>query len=108
MVFDYIRLMPTFDFLNTETGETFEKFISLSGKEEFLKENPHIQQIHLGAMSIVSGVSITGKIPDGFKEVLSKVSENHKQSTVANKHGKKSIKEAQTQRIVDKHLGRFG
>jgi hypothetical protein len=100
--------MPTYDFLNTETGETFEKFISLSGKDEYLKENPHIQQVHLGAMSIVSGVSITGKVPDGFKEVLSKVSENHKQSTVAKNHGKKGIKESQTQRLVDKHLGKFG
>ena len=100
--------MPTYDFLNTETGETFEKLISLSGKDEYLKENPHIRQIHLGAMSIVSGVSITGKVPDGFKEVLSKVSESHKQSSVAAKHGKKSIKESQTQRIVDKHLGKFG
>ena len=100
--------MPTYDFINTETGETFEKLISLSGKDEYLKENPHIQQIHLGAMSIVSGVSITGKVPDGFKEVLSKVSESHKQSSVAAKHGKKGIKESQTQRIVDKHLGKFG
>ena len=100
--------MPTYDFLNTETGETFEKFLSLSGKDTYLKENPHIQQVHLGAMSIVSGVSITGKVPDGFKEVLAKVSENHKQSSVANRHGKKGIKESQTQRIVDKHLGKFG
>jgi len=100
--------MPTYDFINTETGETFEKFLSLLGKDEYLKENPHIQQIHLGAMSIVSGVSITGKVPDGFKEVLAKVSENHKQSSVANKHGKNGIKESQTQRIVDKHLGKFG
>lgn len=108
VVLDYIRLMPTYDFVNTETGETFEKLLSISAREEYLKENPHIQQIHLGAMSIVSGVSITGKVPDGFKEVLAKVSENHKQSSVSNKHGKKSIKESQTQRIVDKHLGKFG
>jgi hypothetical protein len=46
-------------------------------------------------------------VPDGFKEVLSKVSENHKQSSVADKHGRKSIKEVQTQRLVDKHLGKF-
>ena len=108
MVFDYIRLMPTYDFYNTETGDTFEKLLSISAKEEYLKENSHIQQVHLGAMSIVSGVSITGKVPDGFKEVLSKVSESHKQSSVANKHGKKGVKESQTQRIVDKHLGKFG
>jgi hypothetical protein len=98
--------MPTYDFYNTETGEEFEQFMSISAREEYLKANPHIQQI-IGATSTVSGVSITGKVPDGFKEVLAKVSENHKQSTVANRHGKKSMKEAQTQRIVDKHLGKF-
>jgi hypothetical protein len=98
--------MPTYDFLNTETGEVEERFMSLSQREQFLKDNPHIQQM-IGATATVSGVSITGKVPDGFKEVLAKVSENHKQSSVANRHGKKSIKEAQTQRIVDKHLGKF-
>jgi len=107
VVFDYIILMPTYDFVNTETGEEFEQFMSISAREEFLKTNPHIQQV-LGATSTVSGVSITGKVPDGFKEVLAKVSENHKQSSVANRHGKKSISESQTQRIVDKHLGKFG
>jgi len=99
--------MPTYDFLNTETGETFEKFMSLSGTDEYLKENPHIQQV-LGATATVGGVSITGKVPDGFKEVLAKVSENHKGSAVAAKHGKKSINEIKTKQIVDKHLGKFG
>lgn len=100
--------MPTYDFLNTETGEEFEEFMSMSAREQYLKDNPHIQQIHLGAMSIVSGVSITGKIPDGFKEVLSKVAENHKQSAVANTHGRKSMKEIKTQNLVTKHIGKFG
>ena len=107
LVHDYIRIMPTYDFYNTETGEEFSALMKISEREEYLKENPHIQQV-IGATATVSGVSITGKIPDGFKEVLSKVSENHKQSTVANRHGKKSIKETQTQKIVDKHLGKFG
>jgi hypothetical protein len=98
--------MPTYDFLNTETGEIEELFLSLSQREQFLQENPHMQQM-IGATPTVSGVSITGKVPDGFKEVLAKVSENHKQSSVANKHGKKSIKESQTQQIVNKHLGKF-
>jgi hypothetical protein len=98
--------MPLYDFVNTQTGEVEELMLSLSQREQFLKDNPHMQQM-LGATATVSGVSITGKIPDGFKEVLAKVSENHKQSSVANKHGKKSIKESQTQQIVNKHLGKF-
>ena len=101
------KIMPTYDFVNTNTGEEFEEFMSMAAREQYLKDNPHIQQM-LGATSTVSGVSITGKIPDGFKEVLSKVSENHKQSAVANAHGRKSMKEIKTQNLVNKHIGKFG
>ena len=98
--------MPTYDFVNTETGEEIEVFMSMAAREEYLRENPHIQQV-LGATSTVSGVSITGKVPDGFKEVLSKVSENHKTSAVANAHGRKSMKEIKTKQLVDKHIGKY-
>ena len=98
--------LPTYDFVNTETGEEFETFMSMSAREQYLLANPHIQQI-LGATMTVSGVSITGKIPDGFKEVLSKVSENHKTSAVANAHGRKSMKEIKTKQLVDKHIGKY-
>ena len=100
------NFMPTYDFVNTETGEEFEVFMSMAAREQYLKDNPNIQQV-LGATSTVSGVSITGKVPDGFKEVLSKVSENHKTSAVANAHGRKSMKEIKTKQLVDKHIGKY-
>jgi hypothetical protein len=98
--------LPTYDFVNTETGEEFEVFMSMAAREQYLKDNPNIQQV-LGATSTVSGVSITGKVPDGFKEVLSKVSENHKTSAVANAHGRKSMKEIKTKQLLDKHIGKY-
>ena len=75
----------------------------LEEREEYLKQNPHIQSIVTSA-SIVSGVAITGKVPDGFKEVLSKVAESHRSSSVADNHGKKSSKEIKTKQLVDKHI----
>ena len=96
--------MPTYSFLNNETNEIFDSFMSFSSREDYLKQNPHIQSVVTSA-SIVSGVSITGKIPDGFKEVLSKVAESHKSSSVADKHGRKSSKEIKTKQLVDKHIG---
>ena len=96
--------MPLYSFLNTETGEEFESFMSMSAREEYLKTNPTIQSVVTSA-AIVSGVSITGKVPDGFKEVLSKISESHKSSEVANRHGKRSTKEIKTKQLVDKHIG---
>jgi len=92
--------MPTYNFLDTETGEEFEALMKISEREVFLKENPHIQAVIM-APAIVGGVSIKDKVPDGFKEVLSKVAENHKGSVVGEKHGKRSIKEVKTKRVVD-------
>lgn len=100
--------MPTYEFINTETDEYFEKFMSFSARDEFLKENPHIQQTMTKAPGIVSGVSTStqNRVPDGFKEVLSKISENNRGSAVAEKHGRKGIKEAKTAQVVQKHIDR--
>lgn len=97
--------MPLYSFLNTETGEEFESFMSISAREDYLKNNPTIHAVMTSA-AIVSGVSLTGKVPDGFKEVLSKISESHKSSEVANRHGKRSSKEIKTKQLVDKHIGK--
>ena len=96
--------MPTYEFLNTETGEEFEVLMKISEREEFLKNNPHIQPI-LSAPALVSGVftSKQNRVPDGFKEVLSKVAEAHPGSSLADKVGQKSIKNIRTREIVDKH-----
>ena len=98
--------MPTYNFVDTETGEEFEALMKISERETFLKENPHIQSVIM-APAIVGGVSIKDKVPDGFKEVLSKVAEAHPESAVGKRHGRKSIKQVQTKRIVDKHLGKY-
>lgn len=97
--------MPLYSFLNIETGEEFDAFMGISARDDYLKNNPNIQPVVTSA-AIVSGVSITGKVPDGFKEVLAKVSESHKSSTVADRHGRKSAKEIKTKQLVDKHIGK--
>jgi hypothetical protein len=98
--------MPTYNFLNNETGEEFEAFMKISEREEYLKTNPNIQSV-ITAPAIVTGVSTSkqNRVPDGFKEVLSKISEAHPASDLADKHTKKSIKQARTEQIVKKHMG---
>jgi hypothetical protein len=97
--------MPTYSFLNTETGENFDSFMSIAAREDYLNENKHIQTL-VTAPAIVSGVSTSmqNRVPDGFKEVLSKVAEAHPASTVADRYGQKSIKQVQTEQIVKKHV----
>ena len=98
--------MPTYNFLNIDTGEEFESFMKISEREEYLKSNPNIQSV-ITAPAIVTGVSTSkqNRVPDGFKEVLSKISEAHPASDLADKHSKKSIKQARPEQIVKKHMG---
>lgn len=100
--------MPTYSFINNETGEEFEMFMKISERDEYLEKNPHIQPV-LTAPAIVSGVSTStqNRVPDGFKEVLSKVAENHPSSPLADKHLTKSIKQARTSQVVKKHVERI-
>lgn len=98
--------MPTYEFFNTETEEHFEMFMKISEKESFLKENPHIQPM-ISAVSIVGGVSIKDKVPDGFKEVLSKVAEKHPNSVVGDRYGRKTAKESKTKQLVDAHVNKI-
>jgi hypothetical protein len=95
--------MPTYQFLNTETEELFEDFMSISKKEEFMKDNPHIIQI-FDQLNIVSGVGhLYSKTDNSWKEVLSKVSEKHPGSELAKEYRKKTIKEVKTDQILKKH-----
>lgn len=97
--------MPTYEFVNTETNEQFEMFMSITQREEFLMNNPNIRTV-ISAPGIVShsGGDLYSKTPSGFKEVLSKVAEAHPNSVVGDRFGKRSIKEVRTQEVVKKHV----
>ena len=44
--------MPSYSFKNNDTGEEFEQILSMSEREKFLEQNPHIHQLpSLFAMS---------------------------------------------------------
>lgn len=94
--------MPTYNFLNTETNEEIEVFMSMKAKDQFMIDNPHLQTI-IQAPAIVSGVAVKGKVPDGFKEVLSKIAEKTRGSELADRYGRNDIKQAKTAEVVRKH-----
>lgn len=76
--------MPTYDFRNNNTQEEFTKLMSISAKEEYLAENPHIQQIHTGSgfLGIGDPVRLGLKKPDAsFRDVLKKA-KVHKHNTI--------------------------
>ena len=95
--------MPTYRFLNKRTKKEYTDLMSISDMEEFIKKK-HIKLLPPTQINIVSSVgNIDSKTDNGWKEVLSKVSEAHPASNLANQYGKKSVKDTQVDRIIHKH-----
>jgi len=94
--------MPTYEFLDTKTSEAFEQIMKISEREVFLLNNPHIQPI-ISAPMLVSSVSTIGKLPEGFKEVLSKVGEAHPDSKIGREYGNKTNAQVKAHDIVEKY-----
>jgi hypothetical protein len=66
--------MPLYDFKDSNTGDVFEKMMSISSKEQYLKENPHIQSYISGMPPLIDPVVLgIRKADNGFKEVLQKI-----------------------------------
>tara|TARA_Y200000002_G_scaffold336109_1_gene304065 strand:- start:573 stop:884 length:312 start_codon:yes stop_codon:yes gene_type:complete len=98
--------MPTYTFENTKTGKVFDDFMSMDDKETYLEQNPHIKQI-INKINIVAGVSGRSYRSDqGWKENMSRIAEAHPTSPLADRYGKKSIKQAKTEQVIQKHRRR--
>ena len=66
--------MPTYTFRNKETGETFDQFMTIASREQFLKENPNLETVISGAPMMMDPVRAgVRKVDNGFKEVLQKI-----------------------------------
>jgi len=94
--------MPTYEFLNTETNEIEEHFMSYTKLDEFKENNPHLKQ-QIGSPNIVGRVTIRDKT-GGFNEVLSRIGEANPASKLAETHGNKSIKRIKAEQVVRKHI----
>lgn len=57
--------MPTYRFQNTETGEVFEKWMYMSEKEGYLKDNPNLKPLIPTQMNV-------GEVGDWANKLVSK------------------------------------
>ena len=95
--------MPTYRFLNKRTKKEYTDLMSISDMEEFIKKK-HIKLLPPTQINIVSSVgNIDSKTDNGWKEVMSKISEAHPNSHLADQYGKKSVKDTQVDRVIQTH-----
>jgi len=94
---DYTK-MPKYTFKDNETQEIYDVVMSMSDLDEYKKQHPNHERYFDEAPGIVSGTGV--KSDSGFKEVLTKISEAHPDSPLAERHLRKSTKQVKTERIV--------
>ena len=95
--------MPTYRFYNSKTKKEYTDLMSISEMEEFIKKK-HIKLLPPTQLNIVSSVgNIDSKTDSGWKDVLSKISEAHPKSNLAQQYGKTSVKDTQVDAVIKKH-----
>ena len=99
-------LMPTYTFIDNNTGLQFEEFMGMSEREKYLEANPHISQVPV--MFAFVGDHIMGagpKTDGGFNERMEQIANSHHGSPLADRYagGKtKSHKELNTRTVLKK------
>lgn len=100
--------MPNYNFEDINTGELIEVSLKISEKETFLKEYPQYKQVHLAAPGVTKGTGDRTKTPEGFKEVLSKISEANPYSALASDYGHKDHQSVKKREVIKKHFPNLG
>ena len=94
--------MPTYTFYNTETDEQFDDFMSWSERENYLKDNPHIEPMLTTAALV--GDHIIMKTDGGMKDTFSRIAEAHPNSPLAERYGSgRSGKSRKVENVGKKH-----
>ena len=98
--------MPTYTFFDEDTDETFDMFLSMAQREQYLKRNRRIRQVPVAVA--IAGDHIMGvgpKVDGGFNERMEQIANSHPGSPLADRYGgsSKSHKEIKTRDVLKKH-----
>jgi hypothetical protein len=75
--------MPIYSMRNNETQEEFEVNLKYSDLDQYLKDNPHIQQIFTKFPGMGDPVRLGFRKPDdGFRDALREVKSHHKKNSI--------------------------
>ena len=100
--------MPLYTFYNKKSKKEHTDMMTISEMEEYLAKNKYISQV-IVPINIVAGVSCLSYRQDGgWKDNLSRIAEAHPKSALADRYGKKTIKQSKTEQVLAKHRKRRG
>lgn len=74
--------MPTYKFLNTDTNEEIETFMSITEMEEYLRKNGNLKPLINGAPAIGDSIRLGLRKPDSaFRDRLKEIKSFHSRGT---------------------------
>ena len=96
--------MPTYRFRNMSTGEEYDKFMTNTEREKYLKINATIAQIPQPIALVGDHIMGVGpKADSGFNERLGQIAAAHPNSPLASRYGSnKSNVQIKAKNIADK------
>ena len=96
--------MPTYIFRDNKTGETWEDMMSNSQREIYLKNNPEINQVPGGFVTVGDHLMGVGPKQDGgMTENLQRIAEAHPGTPLADRYGGEATKQQKTRAVLKKH-----
>ena len=75
--------MPTYTFRNKKTGKTWDELMYMSELDEFLAENPNVEQLITSAPGIGDAIRLGLQKPDdAFRDRLKDIKASHRGSKI--------------------------
>ena len=82
MRFSETKPMPSYDFKNKKTGEIIEVRMSMNDLDKYKEDNPDMER-YFGNQAPATMYG-KPKQSDGFKEVMSKIQQDHPRANLSN------------------------
>ena len=97
--------MPTYRFKNLNSGDEYDKFMSIDEREKYLKTHPLVTQIIVPiALAGDHLMGVGPKVDSGFNERLGQIAAAHPTSPLADRYGSgKTNAQIKAKSIVDKY-----
>ena len=75
--------MPTYLFYDKTTDQQYEMFLSISERDKYLADNPHVEQLVNGFPGTVDPTRLGLRKPDnGFRDRLKEIKKSHRKSSI--------------------------
>ena len=100
--------MPTYTFINLESGMEYDETMPMSEYDKYMEENPKVQRVFIPvALSADHLMGVGPKNDSGFNDVMKNIASKHPDSPMADNYGSgKSTKRLQAENIYKKHKKR--